>query len=175
MGKHFVGACASVRSGRASRETRTGCAVDVEPKRAAISLDEVGDQRLSEISAADFLQVLEQAEALGQQTRPEEVTVRDAVVGARAAFRLPSRGGFPEKKKVEREKQHLEKEPEKLAPEKGFEGFPEKKKVELEKVRWEGSFDKVKADNEQPIELAQVAGLADRLTAIEEKLSQQSS
>jgi hypothetical protein len=72
-----------------------------EPKRAAVSLDEVGDRRLSEISAADFLQVLEQAEASGQQARPEDVTVRDAVVGARAAFRLPSRGGLPEKKKVE--------------------------------------------------------------------------
>ena len=166
-----------------------------EPKRAAVSLDEVGDRRLSEISAADFLQVLEQAEASGHQAKPEDVTVRDAVVGARAAFRLPSRGGLPEKKKVEREKQNLEKEPEKLLWEKGFEGLPEKKKVELEKlslegqekkkvelekpswekVRWEGPINKVKADNEQPIEVAEVAGLADRLTAIEEKLSQQSS
>ncbi len=95
------------------------------PKQAAIDLDDIADRSLSDISAADFLAALERAQGAREPVSPENATVRDALEG-----RV---GGLPEKKKVEREKQPLEK----LLPEKSFEksheGFPEKKKVELEK------------------------------------------
>jgi hypothetical protein len=150
--------------------------VNVPPRRAAIDLDEVGEKRLSEISAAEFLQALEQAEALGAEVSPEDVTVKDALAGARAAFRLPG-GGLPEKKKLELEKPAIEKlhegfpekkkvELEKLPIEKPqieklYEGFPEKKKVELEKPPFE-----------RPIEAVGVAEqLGERLTRIEEQLA----
>ena len=155
--------------------------MNVPPRQAAIDLDEVGDKRLSEISAAEFLQALEQADALGQQVSPEEVTVKDAIAGARAAFRLPIGGprekkkvvleklpfekqqieklheGFPEKKKVELEKGQFEKQ----QIEKFHEGFPEKKKLELEKPSFE-----------RPVEPGGVAEqLSERLTRIEQQLS----
>ena len=130
------------------------------PKRAAIDPDELGEKRLSEISAAEFLQLLEQADEPGQQGQPEEATVRDVLTGARAARRLPI-GGLPEKKKLEREKWPLEK----FAPEKLGEGFPEKKKVELEKQQVELP----------PDVLTQLQTMADRLSAIEEQLSKPSS
>jgi hypothetical protein len=157
--------------------------VDVPPKRAAIDLDELGDKPLSEISAAEFLQALEQAEALGAPVAAEDVTVKDALAGARAAFRLPFGGGLPEKKKVEREKFPLEKAPEKL-----FEGFPEKKKVELEKQQlekapeklFEGFPEKKKVELEKPpLERPAEPGgaldeLSARLTKIEDQLSRRS-
>jgi hypothetical protein len=76
-------------------------------KRAAIDLDEVGGKRLSEISAADFLQALEQVQASGESTTSAEATVGDVLAGAAATQRLGA-GGFPEKKKVELEKQPME-------------------------------------------------------------------
>ena len=125
----------------------------VPPKRAAVDLEEMADKRLSEISAADFLQLLEQGEALGEQASPEEATVRDVLVGTRAALRLPV-GGLPEKKKVEREKWPLEK----FAPEKLYEQLPEKKKVELEKQQVEGFPEKKKVE----LEKQQVEGFPEK-------------
>src|SRR5918997_328822 len=93
-------------------------------KRAAIDLDEVADKRLSEISAAEFLQALEQVQAGGQATTSTDATVGDVLAGA-AAGRWWGGGGLPEKKKVEQENAAAEKLPEQ---------FPEKKKVELEKA-----------------------------------------
>ncbi|MDQ3850166.1 MAG: hypothetical protein M3296_06085 [Actinomycetota bacterium] len=110
-----------------------------------MELDEVAQKRLSEISAAEFLQVLDRMEAGGQPTPPEEATVGDVLSGAWAARRL-SAGGLPEKKKVEREKWPVEK----FAPEKPPEHFPEKKKVELEKHPMEGFPEKKKVELEKP-------------------------
>src|SRR5918997_78395 len=136
-------------------------------KRAAIDLDEVADKRLSEISAAEFLQALEQVQAGGQPTSSADATVRD-VLGGAAAGQWWGGGGLPEKKKLEREK---------FAPEKLPEQFPEKKKVELEKAPMEGFPEKEKAELEkQSVELppdlsTTISRLDDRLSTIEEQLS----
>jgi hypothetical protein len=161
--------------------------VSDEPKRAAIDLDEVADKRLSEISAAEFLHALEQADAMPEPVPREEATVRDLLAGARAAVRLPI-GGIREKRKLEREKLPIEK----LSIEKTFEGFPEKKKVELEKAfekhdlekAIEGFPEKKKVELEKPpfekqnIEspdvLTHLSQLSDRLSRIEEQLSRPS-
>jgi hypothetical protein len=80
-----------------------------EQKRAAINLDEIDEERLRQISAADFL------EALNSSTM--------STITAARVLRF-----FPEKKKYELEKW----EPEKWTPEKQWPEFNEKKKVELE-------------------------------------------
>ena len=138
-------------------------------KKPAIDIDEVADKRLSEISAAEFLQVLEQVGTAGGAATAD-LTVKDVLAG-----RLPI-GGWPEKKKVEREKWPLEK----FAPEKYYEHFPEKKKLELEKQQLEGFPEKKKVELEKlPIEKQSIegpggielTGLGDRLTAIEEQLA----
>ncbi len=137
------------------------------PKQAAIDLDDIADRSLSDISAADFLAALERAQGAREPVSPENATVRDALEG-----RV---GGLPEKKKVEREKQPLEK----LLPEKSFEksheGFPEKKKVELEKQMLEKHvFEKQpeKQSIENPPEImAAGRSLTDRLASIEAKLA----
>jgi hypothetical protein len=102
--------------------------VSPAPKKAAIDLDSIGDKRLSEISAADFLRVLNTQGGAAAQP-PEELTVRDAI-------------GLPEKKKLEREKFPGEKSIEKL-----WEGFPEKKKYELEKAQIEKPIEKFAPEN----------------------------
>ena len=145
-------------------------------KQAAIDLDELGEKRLSEISAAEFLEALEQAGPVSAG----DVTVKDALAGARAAFRLPL-GGPAEKKKVELEKQPFEKQ----QIEKLFEGFPEKKKVELEKAPFEkqqieklieGFPEKKKLELEKqqferPVDPGVAEQLSDRLDRIEQQLS----
>jgi hypothetical protein len=122
------------------------------PKEPAIEANEKAGKRLSEITAAEFLELLEQrVGASGQQAATGEATVRDALAGAAAASRwVPEKKKveleLPEKKKVEREfpeKKKVELEvPEKKKVElekTQLEGFPEKKKVELEKQIPEGS------------------------------------
>jgi len=116
------------------------------PKRAAIDLDDVAGKRLTEISAAEFLQLLEQVQAGAYPPPSDEATVGDVLAGAASAQRLGA-GGLPEKKKLEREtfpekkKVELEKQP--------VEGFPEKKKVELEKQQVEGYPEKKKVELEK--------------------------
>jgi hypothetical protein len=136
-------------------------------KRAAIDLDEVAGKRLSEISAADFLQALEQVQVSGESTTSAEATVGDVLAGAAATQRWG--GGFPEKKKVELEKTSMEGLPEKKKVElekTSMEGLPEKKKVELEKPQIE------KQSVELPSDLSTtISRLDDRLATIEEQLS----
>jgi hypothetical protein len=138
-------------------------------KKPAIDIDEVAGKRLSEISAAEFLQALQQMGTVGAAATAD-LTVEDVLAG-----RLPI-GGWPEKKKVEREKWPLEK----FAPEKYHEQLPEKKKLELEKQQLEGFPEKKKVELEKlPIEKQSLEGpggmeltsLSDRLTAIEEQLA----
>ena len=149
--------------------------MDDSPKRAAVDPEELGQKRLSEISAAEFLQLLEQAAAPVEGGSPEDATVGDVLVGVRAAHRMPV-GGLPEKKKLEREKWPLEK----FAPEKLYEQFPEKKKVELEKLQIENFPEKKKVELEKqqvelpPDILSALTTLGDRLAAIEKQLSKPS-
>lgn len=121
------------------------------PKRAAIDLDDVAGKRLTEISAAEFLQLLEQVQAGAYPPPSDEATVGDVLAGAASAQRLGA-GGLPEKKKLERET------------------FPEKKKVELEKPDIE------KQSVEPPSDLATtMSQFDDRLATIEQQLSKLST
>jgi hypothetical protein len=134
-------------------------------KQAAIDFEEIADKRLADVSAADFLNVLQQGGAPAEPKPPEELTVRDALAGGGAQQIWG--GGFPEKKKIEREKQPLEKlMVEKWRPEKFIENFPEKKKFELEKLPFEKQ-----AVERQFDPAIDVTGLGERLTAIEAKLA----
>jgi hypothetical protein len=137
------------------------------PKRAAIDLDDVAGKRLTEISAAEFLQLLEQVQAGAQPPPSDEATVGDVLAGAASAQRLGA-GGLPEKKKVEREsfpeKKKVELEKQQV------EGFPEKKKVELEKPDIE------KQSVELPSDLATtISQFDDRLATIEQQLAKLST
>src|SRR5215211_6216041 len=121
-------------------------AVSGPPKKAAIDLDEMGDRRLSEMTAAEFVQCLEQAAGAPHPVAADDLTLREVLAGAR-----PIR--LPEKKKVELEKSPVEGFPEKKKVElenSPVEGFPEKKKVELEKSPVEGFPEKKKVELEKP-------------------------
>ena len=130
-------------------------------KRAAIDFDAVVDKPLDQITAADFLRILQERETPGQSAATENLTVRDVVHGGSVAGL--HWGPWPEKKKIEREKWPLEK----FAPEKLLvEGFHEKKKFELEKL----PFEKQMVEHQVDIR-TELGPLADRLAAIEAKLS----
>ena len=122
-------------------------------KKAAVSLDEIADRSLSEISAADFLEVLEREGSPTPEPARElgQVRVKDVLAGLSVAGRV-----FPEKKKAEREQFPKRREWGGYLP-----PITEKKKVELEKHLFEIPQDPF------PIE---VAGIAERLTAIEQRL-----
>jgi hypothetical protein len=148
------------------------------PKEPAIEANEKAGKRLSEITAAEFLELLEQrVGASGQQAATGEATVRDALAGAAAASRW-----VPEKKKVELElpeKKKVEREfPEKKKVELEL---PEKKKVELEKTQLEGVPEKKKVELEkqmpedvitQPADLlGEIRSVSERLTKIEQQIA----
>jgi hypothetical protein len=123
-----------------------------ELKQAAVELDAFGERTLGEISAAEFLDMLER---VGPTPQPAigidrgQIRARDFLLG-----------WIPEKKKVE-----IEVPPTggKLRPPK-----LEKKKVELEKLPWELP----KWSREGLVEEIGIDDISERLTAIEERLAE---
>jgi hypothetical protein len=161
-------------------------------KKPAIDA-ELASKRMGEITAAEFLQALEDAEPVGRNVSAD-ATVGD-VLGV--SPRLPEKKKveleLPEKKKVELEKSQievpekkkveLEKTQVEIPEKKKVElELPEKKKVELEKPRFEFP-EKQKVELERPDPgdlgdpppdmLAEVRRIGERLTRIEQQLGGQ--